>query len=94
MSSQRDPRMTHEIIPWAVSGQSQHGPTQGVGVSDGPPGMIFSSTFPQVNGPIRTIADIDGHRRRTGRPVSRMPHPGRQDGREHRTDRKPDATPA
>jgi hypothetical protein len=72
MSRQLATRMTHKIIPWAVSGPSQHGPTRGIGVDDGHRRMILSSTFPQVSGPTRTIADVTGHRRRTSRPVSRV----------------------
>jgi hypothetical protein len=66
------PQEAHKIIPWAVSEPSQHGPTRGIEVSDGHPRMIFSSTFPQVSGLIRAVADLGGHRRRTSRPVSRV----------------------
>jgi hypothetical protein len=61
-----------KIIPWAVSGPSQHGPARGIRVNDGHQRMIFRSTFPQVSGLVRTAADLDGHRRRTSRPISRV----------------------
>jgi hypothetical protein len=72
MRRQLATRKTDKIIPWAVSGPSQHGPTRGIGGSDGHQRMIFTCTFPQVSGLIRTVPDGTGHRRRTSRPVSRV----------------------